>query len=212
MAAALPGKWIDGVGEWLKGNTASMSASDIVNAARMAIGVPYVWGGSSIPPGLDCSGLVYWAAHQMGSQIPRLTAAGYQSGASAGGSINTPGTLLFWGSPAHHIAIASGNGMMVEAPRPGLNVRETAIWGSPSTGVYKFDRGGLLQPGLTQVLNATGMPEPVFTGGQWSKIDRLLTRDNRGPDTLVILDVDGELVGRMRVEAERVVVEASRDD
>ena len=212
MAAALPGKWIDGFGEWLKGNTASMSASDIVNAARMAIGVPYVWGGSSIPPGLDCSGLVYWAAHQMGSQIPRLTAAGYQSGASAGGSINTPGTLLFWGSPAHHIAIASGNGMMVEAPRPGLNVRETAIWGSPSTGVYKFDRGGLLQPGLTQVLNATGMPEPVFTGGQWSKIDRLLTRDNRGPDTLVILDVDGELVGRMRVEAERVVVEASRDD
>ena len=212
MAAALPGKWIDGFGEWLKGNTASMSASDIVNAARMAIGVPYVWGGSSIPPGLDCSGLVYWAAHQMGSQIPRLTAAGYQSGASAGGSINTPGTLLFWGSPAHHIAIASGNGMMVEAPRPGLNVRETAIWGSPSTGVYKFDRGGLLQPGLTQVLNATGVPEPVFTGGQWSKIDRLLTRDNRGPDTLVILDVDGELVGRMRVEAERVIVEASRDD
>ena len=212
MAAALPGKWIDGFGEWLKGNTASMSASDIVNAARMAIGVPYVWGGSSIPPGLDCSGLVYWAAHQMGSQIPRLTAAGYQSGASAGGSINTPGTLLFWGSPAHHIAIASGNGMMVEAPRPGLNVRETAIWGSPSTGVYKFDRGGLLQPGLTQVLNATGVPEPVFTGGQWSKIDRLLTRDNRVPDTLVILDVDGELVGRMRVEAERVAIETSRDD
>lgn len=102
--------------------------------------------------------------------------------------------------------------MMVEAPRPGLSVRETAIWGSPSTGVYKFDRGGLLQPGLTQVLNATGVPEPVLTGGQWSKIDRLLTRDNRGPDTLVILDVDGELVGRMRVEAERVAVEASRDD
>ena len=212
MAAALPGKWIDGFGEWLKGNTASMSASDIVNAARMAIGVPYVWGGSSIPPGLDCSGLVYWAAHQMGSQIPRLTAAGYQSGASAGGSINTPGTLLFWGSPAHHIAIASGNGMMVEAPRPGLNVRETAIWGSPSTGVYKFDRGGLLQPGLTHVLNKTGSPEAVFTGRQWDKIDDLLTQGNTGmPEILELRDVDGVLIGRMRVEADAAVGRVARD-
>ena len=33
MAAALPDKWIDGFAEWLKGNTATMSASDIVNAA-----------------------------------------------------------------------------------------------------------------------------------------------------------------------------------
>ena len=212
MAAALPGKWVDGFGEWLKGKTATMAASDIVNAARMAIGVPYVWGGSSIPPGLDCSGLVYWAAHQMGSQIPRLTAAGYQSGATPGGSMNTPGTLLFWGYPAHHIAIASGNGMMVEAPRPGLSVRETAIWGSPSTGLYKFDSGGLLQPGLTTVLNATGRPEPVFTGGQWSKIDNLLSRQNSAPSVLEVRDVDGELIGRMRVEAERVAVEASRND
>lgn len=212
MAAALPGRWVDGFGEWLKGKTATMAASDIVNAARMAIGVPYVWGGSSIPPGLDCSGLVYWAAHQMGSQIPRLTAAGYQSGATPGGSMNTPGTLLFWGYPAHHIAIASGNGMMVEAPRPGLSVRETAIWGSPSTGLYKFDSGGLLQPGLTTVLNATGKPEPVFTGGQWSKIDTLLSRQNSMPSVLEVRDVDGELVGRMRVEAERVAVEVSRND
>ena len=102
--------------------------------------------------------------------------------------------------------------MMVEAPRPGLSVRETAIWGSPSTGLYKFDSGGLLQPGLTTVLNATGKPEPVFTGGQWSKIDTLLSRQNSMPSVLEVRDVDGELVGRMRVEAERVAVEVSRND
>ena len=212
MAGALPGKWVDGFGEWLKGKTATMAASDIVNAARKAIGATYVWGGSSIPPGVDCSGLVYWAAHQMGSQIPRLTAAGYQAGSTPGGSYNTPGTLLFWGAPAHHIAIASGNGMMVEAPTFGIPVRETPIYGSPSTGLYKFDSGGLLQPGLTTVLNATGKPEPVFTGGQWSKIDNLLSRQNGAPSVLEVRDVDGALVGRMRVEAERVAVEASRND
>lgn len=212
MAANLPGRWVDGFGEWLKGKTATMAASDIVNAARKAIGATYVWGGSSIPPGVDCSGLVYWSAHQMGSQIPRLTAAGYQAGSTPGGSYNTPGTLLFWGAPAHHIAIASGNGMMVEAPTFGIPVRETPIYGSPSTGLYKFDSGGLLQPGLTTVLNATGKPEPVFTGGQWSKIDNLLGRQNSAPSVLEVRDVDGALVGRMRVEAERVAVEASRND
>jgi hypothetical protein len=212
MAGALPGRWVDGFGEWLKGKTATMAASDIVNAARMAIGATYVWGGSSIPPGVDCSGLVYWAAHQMGSQIPRLTAAGYQAGSTPGGSYNTPGTLLFWGHPAHHIAIASGGGRMVEAPTFGIPVREVPIWGSPSTGLYKFDSGGLLQPGLTTVLNATGRPEPVFTGGQWSKIDDLLGKGGNAPSVLEVRDVDGELIGRMRVEAERVAVEASRND
>lgn len=212
MAGALPGRWVDGFGEWLKGKTATMAASDIVNAARMAIGATYVWGGSSIPPGVDCSGLVYWAAHQMGSKIPRLTAAGYQAGSTPGGSYNTPGTLLFWGYPAHHIAIASGGGRMVEAPTFGIPVRETPIYGSPSTGLYKFDSGGLLQPGLTTVLNATGKPEPVFTGGQWSKIDDLLSKGGNTPSVLEVRDVDGELVGRMRVEAERVAVEVSRND
>lgn len=212
MAGALPGRWVDGFGEWLKGKTATMAASDIVNAARMAIGATYVWGGSSIPPGVDCSGLVYWAAHQMGSNIPRLTAAGYQAGSTPGGSYNTPGTLLFWGYPAHHIAIASGGGRMVEAPTFGIPVREVPIWGSPSTGLYKFDSGGLLQPGLTTVLNATGRPEPVFTGGQWSKIDNLLGKGGNTPSVLEVRDVDGELIGRMRVEAERVAVEASRND
>jgi tape measure domain-containing protein len=212
MAANLPGRWVDGFGEWLKGKTATMAASDIVNAARMAIGATYVWGGSSIPPGVDCSGLVYWAAHQMGSKIPRLTAAGYQAGSTPGGSYNTPGTLLFWGYPAHHIAIASGGGRMVEAPTFGIPVRETPIYGSPSTGLYKFDSGGLLQPGLTTVLNATGKPEPVFTGGQWSKIGGLLGKGGNTPSVLEVRDVDGELIGRMRVEAERVAVEASRND
>jgi len=212
FAAAMPKKWIDGFGEWLKGKAATMAASDIVNAARMAIGATYVWGGSSIPPGVDCSGLVYWAAHQMGSQIPRLTAAGYQAGSTPGGSLNTPGTLLFWGYPAHHIAIASGNGMMVEAPTFGIPVRETPIYGSPSTGLYKFDSGGLLQPGLTTVLNATGKPEPVFTGGQWDKIDDLLTKGNSGvPEVLEVRDVDGVLIGRMQVEAGRAVDRVASD-
>lgn len=203
---ALPIKWVDGFADWLSGKTKTMGATGIVNAARKAIGVPYVWGGSSIPPGLDCSGLVYWAAHQMGSKIPRLTAAGYQSGASAGNA-NVPGNLLFWGSPAWHVAIASGGGRMVEAPKPGAFVRETGIWGSPTAGVYKFDSGGFLQPGVTTVLNKTGKPEPVFTSGQWDALQRHAAGAG-APDTLVVVDEYGQLMARMRVAAKGVVDDA----
>jgi phage tape measure protein len=200
---ALPIKWVDGFADWLSGKTKTMGATGIVNAARKAIGVPYVWGGSSIPPGLDCSGLVYWAAHQMGSKIPRLTAAGYQSGASAGNA-NVPGNLLFWGSPAWHVAIASGGGRMVEAPKPGAFVRETGIWGSPTAGVYKFDNGGFLQPGMTTVLNKTGQPEPVFTSAQWDAL-RAHGAQAASPETLVVVDEDGQLMARMRVVARDTV-------
>ena len=203
----VPNIWIDGFARWLKGETPKMGATDIVNAARKAIGVPYVWGGSSIPPGLDCSGLVYWAAHQMGSKIPRLTAAGYQSGASGGGNANVPGHLLFWGNPAWHVAIASGGGRMVEAPKPGSFVRETGIWGSPTAGVYKFDNGGYIQPGVTTVLNATGRPEPVFTSSQWEALQRHAAGAG-APDTLVVVDEEGQLMACMRVAAKGVVDDA----
>lgn len=144
--------------------------SALVSAARKAIGVPYVWGGSSIPPGLDCSGLVYWAYQQLGKNVPRLTAAGYQSAAkSIPYNQKKPGDLLFWGNPAYHVAIVSGGGRMVEEPRPGLSGRETAIWGAPTAGRL-YDNGGYIPPGVSTVVNKTGRPEPVLTDNQWAAI------------------------------------------
>ena len=213
---AIPKKIIDGVADYVKGKTEHMVASDLVGQARLAIGTPYVWGGVDVPGGVDCSGLIVWALRALGHNVPRHTASTFQA-ASTPGNPNVPGTLLFWGGSvggggAHHVAVASGNGMMIEAPTFNVPVRELPIYGSPSAGIFKYDSGGWLQPGTQVVTNQTRQPEAIFTGGQWSKIDQLLARENSAPDTLVIRDVDDRLIGRMKVEAERVAIDASRDD
>lgn len=123
--------------DWFKGESEKIGNAGLVGAAQKALGVPYVWGGSSIPPGLDCSGLVYWAAQQLGLGWPRLTAAGYQSAsASKGMGSAVPGDLLFWGNPAYHVGIYTGPGSMIHAPQPGDYVRNAAIYGTPTVGAY----------------------------------------------------------------------------
>lgn len=169
-----------GVGSFFKTKAEESSSAGLVGAAMRAVQmqVPYVWGGSAIPPGLDCSGLVYWAAQQLGLGWPRLTAAGYQSGSTPiPWTQAAPGDLLFWGAPAHHVAIYAGGGQMIEEPKPGLNARHIGIWGSPTVGRYggarKYDRGGWLPTGVTAAVNQTGTREAILTARQWSDVSAL---------------------------------------
>ena len=193
---AMPPLWFESLKNLFKSKTeaAGLSGgSGLVGAARKAIGVPYVWGGSSIPPGLDCSGLVYWAAKQLGLGWPRLTAAGYQSGSTPiSWNAAVPGDLLFWGSPAHHVAIFAGGGKMVEEPREGLSGREISIWGSPTVGRYggarKYDAGGWLPPGAHTAVNQTRSREAVLTARQWSDVSKLAAQGASNEALLAGLD------------------------
>ena len=193
---AMPPLWFESLKNLFKSKTeeAGLSGgSGLVGAARKAIGVPYVWGGSSIPPGLDCSGLVYWAAKQLGLGWPRLTAAGDQSGSTPiSWNAAVPGDLLFWGSPAHHVAIFAGGGKMVEEPREGLSGREISIWGSPTVGRYggarKYDAGGWLPPGAHTAVNQTRSREAVLTARQWSDVSKLAAQGASNEALLAGLD------------------------
>ncbi|MDY2669767.1 tape measure protein [Schaalia hyovaginalis] len=208
----LPYSWIDSIASWFQESTKDMSASSLVEQARLAIGTPYVWGGVNVPGGVDCSGLVVWALRELGVDVPRHTASTFQAASSPvpHGAV-LPGDLYFWGGApgaggAHHVAIASGNGMMVEAPTFGMSVRETGVYGGAHAGRFLYDNGGLLQPGITMVENRTGKPEPVFTNDQWAAIR---DRGNPMPSVLVVKDADGALIGRMTVEAENVINRAT---
>jgi cell wall-associated NlpC family hydrolase len=100
-----------------------------INAAlRSALGTPYVYGGES-PGGFDCSGLTQWAYAKVGIHLPRTAADQAHSGVSV--SVPKPGDLIFWNSPATHVAVYIGPGLMIAAPHTGTTVKIESIYGSP---------------------------------------------------------------------------------
>lgn len=100
----------------------------VVDIARNAVGTPYVWGGNSLQGGVDCSGLVQQAFQQVGINLPRVSYQQASSGKRISLSQLQPGDLVAWDNSsrnngADHIAIYIGGGRIVEAAKPGTNVR-----------------------------------------------------------------------------------------
>ena len=108
------------------------TAARVLAFARGQIGKPYVFGGAG-PRTWDCSGLTMMAFHSVHISIGGHSSnAQYHLAARRGllvpYSAAQPGDLLFYGSgDMYHVAIYSGGGRMVEAPRPGADVREVPV-------------------------------------------------------------------------------------
>lgn len=99
--------------------------SAAVTIARRYLGVPYVWGGAS-PAGFDCSGLVMYVFAKLGISLPHNAAMQFADCTPVPLRSLTAGDLVFFGSsPAtiHHVGIYVGNGVMIDAPYTGVDVR-----------------------------------------------------------------------------------------
>ena len=105
------------------------SASGVVNIARGLLGIPYVYGGST-PSGFDCSGFTQYVFRKAGISIPRTASA--QQRAATRVSNPEPGDLVFFGSPAWHVGIYTGNGMMIDSPKPGKSTSERRVFSGVS--------------------------------------------------------------------------------
>lgn len=101
------------------------SNSRAVQVASQYIGVPYRYGGST-PSGFDCSGLTSHVYKKLGKNLPRTARA--QQAHAKRVSNPQPGDLVFYGAPARHVGIYAGNGMMIDAPKPGHKVSKRAIY------------------------------------------------------------------------------------
>lgn len=99
-------------------------AAAAVRAALSRLGRPYVWGATG-PNQFDCSGLVQWAYHQAGISLHRTTYDQIHDGIPVPRAQVQPGDLVF--PHTGHVQMAIGNGMVVEAPHAGANVRVSRL-------------------------------------------------------------------------------------
>ena len=91
--------------------------SSVVEFASQFIGNPYVWGGTSLTEGADCSGFVQSIYKEYGVDLPRVAADQAQYGTKIAVEDAQPGDLIFYARDGYiyHVVIYAGNGKTVEA-------------------------------------------------------------------------------------------------
>jgi len=101
--------------------TNGVSGSDIVDAAKKYIGVPYVFGGEDAT-GMDCSGLVQRVLADLGIDAPRVVSTQQNLGVAVPSLADAqPGDLIVTHN-ADHIVIYAGNNQIIHAPYAGRDV------------------------------------------------------------------------------------------
>lgn len=91
----------------------SASGQAVVDFAKQFVGNPYVYGGTSLTNGADCSGFVMSVYANFGVSLPHSSAADRNVGASVGSIEEAqPGDIICYSG---HVGIYAGNGMLVHA-------------------------------------------------------------------------------------------------
>ncbi|MEV8477820.1 NlpC/P60 family protein [Streptomyces sp. NPDC051173] len=106
--------------------------------AYQQIGKPYVWGAAG-PESFDCSGLTSQAWAHAGDAIPRTSQEQWKSLPRVPLDQIRPGDLVIYFEGATHVAIYIGNGLVIQAPRPGATVKVSPIAANPLLGVVRPD-------------------------------------------------------------------------
>lgn len=105
----------------------SGSGSSVVDFATQFVGNPYVWGGTSLTGGADCSGFTQSVYANFGVSIPRTSYEQQNAGYEVPYSEAQPGDLICYGG---HVAIYMGNGQIVHASnsRDGIKISNDATY------------------------------------------------------------------------------------
>ncbi|WP_433892419.1 C40 family peptidase [Streptomyces sp. CA-111067] len=102
------------------------------------LGKPYVWGAQG-PDSFDCSGLTSQAWAHAGVTIPRTSQQQWAQLPRVPLSLLRPGDLVIYFSGASHVALYIGDGLVIQAPRPGAFVKVSPIAANPILGAVRPD-------------------------------------------------------------------------
>ena len=112
--------------ELLYGEGVSDVRVELCQYAKQFIGNPYVWGGTSLTKGADCSGFTLSVFKKYGITLPHYSGSQAKMGTKVSLSEAKAGDLVFYakGNTVNHVGIYLGNGQVVHAssPRTGIKI------------------------------------------------------------------------------------------
>ncbi|MHB9758849.1 C40 family peptidase [Streptomyces sp. BYX5S] len=120
------------------GRAPSKAGAEALAYAVRQIGKPYVWGAEG-PGSFDCSGLTSQAWARAGRGVPRTSQEQWATLPRVPVSELRPGDLVVYFPKATHVALYLGDGMVVQAPRPGTRVKVSPIASNPLLGAVRPD-------------------------------------------------------------------------
>lgn len=108
-------------------STGSATGSAIVSYATQFIGNPYVWGGTSLTNGADCSGFIMSVYAHFGYDLPHSSSALRGVGRGVSYAEAQPGDIICYSG---HVAIYIGGGAIVHASneRDGIKISSNAAY------------------------------------------------------------------------------------
>ena len=122
--------------------TVSDTRYSLVETALQYVGNPYVWGGTSLTNGVDCSGFTMKIFAMYGISLPHSSKAQPSYGTVIDISEARPGDLFFYGdgSTINHVAIYIGNGKIVHASTSKTGIKiSNALYRDPICVVSYFN-------------------------------------------------------------------------
>jgi len=117
--------------------TTEPAGTVFVSTALEMVGQPYRWGGAE-PGGFDCSGLVVYAAHRAGLELPRTAREQAQSGTAVARTDLQAGDLVFLhlARKELHVGIVVDADHFVHAPSSGGAVRVDSLTARPYANAF----------------------------------------------------------------------------
>ena len=111
-------------------STKQSRRSQLVNYALQFVGNRYVWGGTSLTNGVDCSGFTMRVMEKFGVSLPHYSGSQAQMGKKVTSATLKPGDLIFYAGSngkVNHVAIYIGNGRIVHAASRRSGIK-TSTW------------------------------------------------------------------------------------
>ena len=150
----------------------SGSGSSVVNYATQFVGNPYVWGGTSLTNGADCSGFVQQIYKAYGYDLPRVAEDQSQYGTKIPVEDAQPGDLIFYAKNGYvyHVVMYAGDGKTIEAANEDVGIiygtvyDKDAVWATRILDDnYTVAGGGIGEVNATQEMYGTDLGNFTIT-------------------------------------------------